>query len=161
MTRRLLFLAALLSLAACASVPAPTYRDFEVRAFPSGTTSPDTSLTARLTAAATAAGWQTATAATPGTVTTTSRPVPGGFFSRTTARLDFVPLNAGPMHGARYVRVIVRAERRSFLGGRSKVYALDDGTRRELLGPIGEALAARGLVALGTPRDRDEDATDE
>lgn len=159
MTGRYLFLASLLALAACASVPTPTYRDFEVRTAPA--TSADTSLVARLASAATAAGWQPEPPRTPGTVTTASRPVPGGFLSSTTARLDLVPLNAGTAHGARYVRVVVRAERRSFLGGRSKVYALDGGTRRALLGPLTEALAERGLVALGTPRDRDEDATDE
>ncbi len=155
MTGRLLSLAALLALAACASVPTPTYRDFEVRAAPAAA---DTSLVARLAGAAAAAGW------TPepvdGIVKTAPRPVPGGVFSRATARLDLLPLNAGPGHVARYVRVIVHAERRSFLGGRTKVYALDGGTRRTLLGPISEALAARGLVALGTPHDRDEDATD-
>ncbi len=159
MTGRLLSLAALLALAACASVPTPTYRDFEVRAAPGATA--DTSLTARLGAAAAAAGWTAEVPDPTGIVTTAPRPVPGGLFARTTARLDLMPLNAGSDHGARFVRVIVRAERRSFLGGRTKVYALDGGTQRALLGPISEALAERGLVALGTPRDRDEDATDD
>ncbi len=156
MTGRLLSVAALLALAACASVPTPTYRDFEVRTAPAAVA--DTSLTLRLAAAATAAGWTPEMA--DGIVTTAPRPVSGGFLSSTTARLDLLPLNAGPAHGPRYVRVIVRAERRSFLGGRTKVYALDGGEQRALLAPISEALAARGLVALGTPRDRDEDATD-
>ncbi len=159
MTGRFLSLAALLTLAACASVPTPTYRDFEVRAAPSVTA--DTSLTARLGAAVTAAGWTADVPVVTGIVTTAPRPVPGGVFSRATARLDLMPLNAGAAHGARFVRVVVRAERRSFLGGRTKVFALDGGTRRALLGPISEALAVRGLVALDAPRDRDEDATDD
>ncbi len=102
-------------------------------------------------------------ALTAGVVTTTSRSVRGGGFGRTTAALDLVPVNQGPSgtETARYVRVVVRAEQRSFLGGRSKVYALSSRLSEELLGPITEALAARGLVAVGTPRDRDEDATDD
>jgi hypothetical protein len=143
---------------ACSSIPAPTYRDYEVRVEP---TPSDSALTARLRRAAEAAGWMLAPQQTPGIVTTASRPVPGGTFGRTTAELDLVPLNAGVSHGPRFVRVVVRAERRSALGGRAKVYALDGRLRDELLGPISDALASQGLVALGTPRDRDEDAADD
>ena len=32
--------------------------------------------------------------------------------------------------------------------------------RQAVLGPLSEALSERGLVPLGTPRDRDEDATE-
>jgi hypothetical protein len=117
-----------------------------------------------LQAAAEAAGWDTVPSLSPGVVTTASRPVGGGTLSRTTAALDLVPVSdrrTPDGEAARFVRVVVRAERRSFLFGRSKVYALDGRLREALLAPISEALAARGLVALGTPRDRDEDATDE
>ena len=158
MVRRLLISLALLGVSACSSVPTPTYRDYEVRTQPAPS---DSVLTASLRLSAEAAGWTLAPQRAPGMVTTVMRPVPGGTLSRTTAALDLVPLNAGASQGARYVRVVVRAEQRSALGGRSKVYALDGRLRDALLGPIGEALAARGLVALGTPRDRDEDATDD
>ena len=153
--RALVPLAALVALgvSACTSVPTPPYRDFEVRA------SSDSTLTARLRSAAEAAGWTTAPSLTPGVVSTVAQRIGG---ARTTAALDLVPVNEGPAGGApaRYVRVVVRAERRSVLGGRSKVYALDGGLRERLLGPITAALAARGFVALGTPRDRDDDGTD-
>lgn len=154
MPRRLLLLA-LLSLPACSSVPSPTYRDFEVRSVP-----PDSSLSVRLRRAATAAGWTVAGETAQGVVSTAPRPVPGGLIGRTTAALSLTPLNAGASHGARYVRVTVRAEQQGILGGRSKVYALDGRLRGVLLTPVGTALAAEGLVALGTPRDRDEDAED-
>lgn len=153
-------LLASLLLAACASTPTPPYRDYEVRRVPSGAgLGADTTLTTRLRSAVVAAGWETAPSLSPGVVTTAPRSVPGGL-SRTTATLDLVPVDAGEAP-ARFVRVVVRAERRGLLGGRSKVYALDGGLRERLLEPITEALAARGLVALGTPRDRDEDVTDD
>lgn len=156
MPGRFLLLAFLtVSLAACSSVPSPTYRDFEVRAVPA-----DSSLSVRLRRAATAAGWTVAGETAQGVVSTAPRPVPGGVLGSTTAAISLTPLNAGPAHGARYVRVTVRAEQRGVLGGRSKVYALDGRLREALLGPVGAALAAEGLVALGTPRDRDEDAAD-
>ena len=142
-------------LAACSSVPSPTYRDFEVRSVPA-----DSSLTVRLRRAATAAGWTVVGETAQGTVSTAPRPVPGGIIGRTTAALSLTPLNAGASHGARFVRVTVRAEQRGGLGGRSKVYALDSRLREAMLGPVETALAAEGLVALGTPRDRDEDAAD-
>lgn len=155
-------LALALVVSACASIPSPPYRDFEVRDLPAAATG-ELLLAGRLRSAAEAAGWSTVPSHTPGVVTTTSRSVRGGTFGRTTAALDLVPLNQGPSgtETARYVRVVVRAEQRSFLGGRSKVYALNGRLSEELLGPITEALAARGLVAVGTPRDRDEDATDD
>lgn len=156
MLGRLVLAAALTgALAACSSVPTPTYRDFEVRSVP-----PDSSLTVRLRRAAVAAGWAVARETPEGIVTTEPRPVPGGAVGRTTAALSLTPLNAGAAHGARFVRVTVLAEQRGVLGGRSKVYALDGRLREALLGPVGTALAAQGLVALGTPRDRDEDAAD-
>ena len=65
-----------------------------------------------------------------------------------------------PLDGG-FVRVYVRAERRSTIfGGRSKVYALDAGLRSSALAELTDALRQRGLVPLGTPRDRDEDATE-
>jgi hypothetical protein len=147
-------LALLFGVAACAPVLSPPYRDFEVRALPVAVARGDTTLTARLRASAEAAGWETVPSLSRGVVTTAPRPVG----SRTTAALDLVPVDGDP---PQFVRVVVRAERRSFLFGRSKVYALDGPLREAVLAPITEALAARGLVAVGTPRDRDEDATDD
>ena len=164
MRRAALLLSLVALTSACASTPTPTYRDYEVRARPASLAESDTTLTGRLYSAVVAAGWTPVPSLSPGIVTTAPRAVSGAF-SRTTASLDLVPVDGGRASEdaggrARFVRVVVRAERRSVLGGRSKVYALDGRLREQLLGPLTEALAARGLVALGTPRDRDEDATD-
>ena len=134
---------------ACAPRLSPPYRDYEVR---EAITASD--LTARLRAAITEAGWEIAPSAVPAVVSTTPRRVEAGLLSSTDAALDLVPLDGG------FVRVYVRAETRSFLGGRSKVYALSPALRGDLLRSLSDALASRGLVALGTPRDRDEDATE-
>jgi hypothetical protein len=137
-----------LVLAACAPRLSPPYRDYEVR-----TNAAD--MTAQLREAAEAAGWTLAPSLDAAIVTTSPRRVDTGLLSTTDAALDLVPLDGG------FVRVYVRAERRSQLfGGRSKVYALDGALRQAVLGPLSEALSERGLVPLGTPRDRDEDATD-
>ena len=146
MVRAIVLLAAL-ALAACAPRLSPPYRDYEVRA-----EAPD--VTPLLREAAEAAGWALAASLDPAVVTTAPREVATGLGSRTEAALDLVPLDGG------YVRVYVRAEKRSWLGGRSKVYALDGDLRQSVLGPLSQALSDRGLVPLGTPRDRDEDATD-
>ena len=135
--------------AGCASTLSPPYRDYEIRTKVSGD-----SLTHQLVEAATEAGWTTVSAESPRVVSTAPRPVKEGLLSKTSAAIDLVPLDGG------FVRIYVRAEKRSVLGGRSKVFALDSGLRASILGPISTSLAERGLMALGTPRDRDEDATE-
>ena len=145
--RRLALLVALLAAVGCAPRLSPPYRDYEVR-----TSSGD--LTAQLREAVREAGWDLAASRDSAIVTTARQRVATGFASRTDAELDLVPLDGG------FVRVYVRAERRSFLGGRSKVYALDGDLREAVLSDLSEALRSRGLVPLGTPRDRDEDATE-
>ena len=136
-------------LAGCAPRLSPPYRDYEVRSELA-----DAALTRQLEEAAREAGWATVASDDPRVVSTAAQPVSEGLLSRTSAALDLVPLDGG------FVRVYVRAETRGVLGGRSKVFALDGRLRASILGPISEALAARGLQALGTPQDRDEDATD-
>ncbi|GAB5537219.1 MAG: hypothetical protein Rubg2KO_34680 [Rubricoccaceae bacterium] len=136
-------------LAGCAPTLSPPYRDYEVRAEVS-----EDSLTRQLVEAATDAGWTTVPAESPRVVSTASKPVGQSLFSKTSAAIDLVPLDGG------FVRIYVRAEKRSVLGGRSKVFALNGSLRESVLGPISASLAERGLVALGTPRDRDEDATE-
>lgn len=144
---RLAALLLCLGLAACTPRLSPTYRDFEVRAAPAEA---DTLVEARLSRAVTAAGWTLAPADAPGMVTTERRAVGG----RTEAALDLVPLDGG------FVRVYVRAQKRSLLGGRGKVFALDGRLRRVVLRDLTEALEAQGLVPLDAPRERDEEATD-
>ncbi len=140
---RLAFLVLAVTLVGCASRLSPPYRDYEVRAEPPN-------LTGQLREAAVEAGWEMAVARDTAIVTTARQRVA----PRTDVELDLVPLSGG------YVRVYVRAERRSLLGGRSKLYALDADLRASVLGPLSDALRTRGLVPLGTPRDRDEDATE-
>ena len=137
-----------LGLAACAPRLSPTYRDFEVR--PAPTAQADSTVEARLQRAAEAAGWTLVPPDAPGVVSTARRDVGG----RTRAALDLVPLDGG------FVRVYVRARKRSLLGGRGKVFALNGRLRRAVLSGLTEALEAEGLVPLGTPRDRDKEATD-
>ena len=144
-----LVLALALAASACAPRLAPPYRDYEARTSEAGAPLRD-----RLADAAREAGWTVEPSPDPAVVSTAPRRVGTGLWSTTDAALDLVPLDGG------YVRVYVRAERRSLLGGRSKVYALSPSLRASILGSISDALASRGLVALGTPRDRDEDATD-
>lgn len=146
----------LVTLSACAPRLTPPYRDFEVRARPTATAAEgDTSLTARLRASVVEAGWTPAPSDDPAVVATVPREIATGFFSRTTASVELVPLGGG------FVRVWVRGESRSFLGGRTKAFALTPTLRERIFEPLGAALEARGLVALGTPRDRDEEVTDE
>jgi hypothetical protein len=136
-----------LTLTACAPRLSPPYRDYEVHAELAD-------VTALLREAASDAGWGLAESLDPAVVTTAPRQVASGLGSRTDAVLDLVPLDGG------FVRVYVRAETRSWLSGRTKVYALDGDLRRSVLEPLSAALSERGLVPLGTPRDRDEDATE-
>ena len=149
---RLLVFVLLLGLGATACAPrlSPPYRDYGIRE-----AAPDSSdLQRQLRAAVLEAGWEIDPSPSPAIVSTKNRRVSQGFLSTTDAALDLVPLDG------EYVRVYVRAEKRSFLGGRSKVYALSPGLRHSVLSPLSDALERRGLVALGTPRDRDEDATE-
>ena len=136
-------------LAGCAPRLSPPYRDYEVRAELAAD-----ALTRQLDAAAVEAGWTTVASEDPRVISTTARSVSQGLLSRTSAALDLVPLDGG------FVRVYVWAEKRSILGGRSKVFALNGSLRESVLGSITQALASRGLVALDAPRERDEDATD-
>ena len=136
-----------LGAAACSPRLSPAYRDFEVRAAPAAA---DTLLEARLQRALAAADWTLAPQEAQGVFSTEARDVGG----RVRAALDLVPVDGG------YVRVYVRASKGGLFGGRGKVYALDGRLRRAVLGELSEALEAEGLVPLGTPRERDEEATD-
>ena len=100
------------------------------------------------------AGWEEAESDAPNVISTAPRRVASGVFSQVDASLDLAPLDG------RFVRVYVHAVRRNVLGSRSKQPYLSPGLRQKALGPITEALASRGLVALDAPRDRDEEVTD-
>ncbi|MGB3543962.1 hypothetical protein [Rubrivirga sp.] len=138
----------LLFLAGCAPRLSPPYRDYEVR-------SASPALVEELRAAVLEAGWELAPSTDSLIVATAPRQVASGILSDTEAFLSLVPLDGG------FVRVYVRAESKSVLGGRTKVYAMQRDLQRSVLEELTAALESRGLVPLGTPRTRDEDATDE
>ena len=145
-----LILFAALTTSGCSPRLSPPYRDYDV-----GESQPDVPLRQRLEQAALEAGWNVRPSPlSPAVVSTEERRVNEGFFSTVDAALDLVPLDGG------FVRIYVRGRKRSFLGGRSKVYALSSALRREILGPVTAALAERGLVAIDAPQERDEDATE-
>lgn len=148
----LLIVLVTVGLAACAPRLSPPYRDFEARGALAQADSLGP-LPERLVEAVKASGWTVGVPQAAGIVTTEARQFSHGFFGETTAVLDLVPLDGG------FVRVYVRAESKGLLGGRTKVYALNGELRQIILGPISDALAERRLVPLGTPIDRDEEAT--
>ncbi len=144
-------IAALVALSACAPRLSPPYRDYQ----PVSAQAEPADRTRVLTEAAAAAGWSVAPSLDPAIVSTAPRRVASSLLSRTDASVDLVPLAGG------FVRVAIRAEKRSTIfRSRSKVYALSPRLRDEILGELTAALRDRGLVPLGTPRDRDEDATE-
>lgn len=135
----------------CAPSIAPLYRDYRIG--PAATADAPEALRARVRAALVEAGWTPAEGLVPGVVATQPRPMGQGLFSRTEVSLDVTPI------GGRHVRVFFHPYRRYLTGGRSKIGFLGDGLRRRLVPPLNEALARQGLVALDTPRERDEEAT--
>ena len=145
--RRLLLALALVA-SGCAPSLSPTYRDYRVPTEATG------SLDADLRAALTEAGWEEAPSGADNVITTAPREIDAGLFSTTEATLDLAPLND------RFVRVYVHAIRRNVFGSRSKQPYLSPGLRKKALGPLTEAMAGRGLIALDEPRERDEEATD-
>lgn len=141
--RRFVALLFACTLAGCASRLTPPYVDVR-HAGPSASAD-------SLADALTDAGWSLAEPALPGVLTTAPRRIDG--LARTTATLDVLPL------GGRVVRLIVRAERRGLLGGRTKVFALSPAQRHAILGDTIAALRGRGLTPLTEARRRDEEAT--
>ena len=140
----------------CAPSLTPPYWDYRVtpEAFGSAESEAAGVLEA-LREAATEAGWELAEADAANVVTTESRRIETGIFSRTDASLDLAPLNG------RFVRVHVHAVRRNTVfASRTKQPYLSRGLRERALAHLTDALAARGLVALDAPRERDEEATD-
>ena len=151
---RLAPLAVLLVAAGCAPSIAPTYRDYRVPDALERATGEERSLEDELRAALADAGWTEAEPDAPNVITTEPRRIDSGLFSHVDATLDLAPV------GGPYVRVYVHAVRRNVFGSRSKQPYLSRGLRENALRGISDALAARGLVALDAPRERDEEATD-
>ncbi len=147
---RLASLALAVALGACAPSVTPLYRDYELR-LPADSASPSDVL-ARVRASLSEAGWTDAPAVVVGTVATAPRTVSDWGLYRTEVALDVTPLGGG------HVRVLFHPYRRYATGSRSKLPYLGSGLARRLLSPLNAALARRGLVVLGIPRERDDRA---
>jgi len=137
-------IAALLIMSGCSPSLSPLYRDYEV--------SPaDSSIDDRITAALVDAGWDTLESDIPNTIATESRTLSRWGLYRVTASLEVTPL--GPDH----VRVFVHPFRRYITGGKGKIPYLTPGVRSKFLPGLTESLREQGLVAVGTPIERDEE----
>lgn len=152
-TLRTAFAPLVLLLAACAPSVTPLYRDYEARGLAADSGEAAADVLGRVRTALAEAGWAEATPLVAGTVAAAPRSVSDWGLYRTEVALDVTPI------GGRYVRVLFHPYRRFITGGRSKLPYLGSGLARRLLTPLNEAFARHGLVALGTPRERDERAT--
>ncbi len=136
--------------AGCAPSVTPLYRDYEVRVSSSDSVGADPLELVRASLAE--AGWTDAPPVVAGTIATAPRTVSDWGLYRTEVALDVTPI------GGRFVRVMFHPTRRYTTGGRSTLPYLGSGLARRLLTPLNAALARRGLVVLGTPRERDDRA---
>ena len=135
-----------LSLSACAPSLSPLYRDYEIQA-------EDQPLTERIEEALTEAGWRHTPASTPNVIATQERKVRTWGLYSVVVSLEAVPV------GETYVRLYLHPYRKYFTGNRSKIPYLNKGLQRTLLKDLNDALATRGLVALGTSLERDRQAS--
>lgn len=146
---RLIMVGAVVSsgiLVGCSPSLSPLYRDYEVA-------EPDSSLSARITTALHEAGWDTLSSEIPNAIVTRNKTLSRWGLYRVTAQLEVTPL------GADHVRVFVHPFREYVTGGRGKIPYLSPSIRAKFLPQLNEALKNHGLVALGTPLERDEDQT--
>jgi hypothetical protein len=137
------------AVAGCTPSVAPLYRDYAIAS--SAAADEAAALRERIRAALVEAGWTPAEAVVPEAIATAPRTVSDLGLYRTEVSIDVVPV------GGRHVRVFFHPYRRYLTGGRSKVPFLSAGLRRALLPPLNEAFARRGLTALDSPRERDEE----
>ena len=134
-----------LAISACSPALSPLYRDYQV---PDGGPGFDE----RITAALEEAGWDTVGVDTPNAITTKVRTLSHWGIYRVIASLEVTPL------GSDHVRVFVHPYRRYFTGGRGKIPYLTRSIRSKFLPALNEAFEEQGLVVVGTPLERDEDA---
>ncbi|MEM6325557.1 MAG: hypothetical protein AAF791_00430 [Bacteroidota bacterium] len=156
---RAVVLALVVLVSGCAPSLAPTYRDYRVPSALLASVDEDAPaneipLEQHLRDALTEAGWTETEQDAPNVISTEPRRIATGFLSRTDATLDLAPISG------RFVRVYVHAIRTNVFGARSKQPYLSRGLREDALASLTEAMAARGLIALDQPRERDEDATE-
>lgn len=158
--RPLFALVCLVALAACAPSISPLYRDYEVEPAPLASAdveaeSRDARVRDRLRAALAEAGWTVGGPAAPNVISTEERGFGSWGLWRVLVSLDAVPV------GDRHVRVQIHPVRRYITGGRSKIPYLGRSLRAAILPDLNEALETHGFHPVGTPRERDEEQTEE
>ena len=145
--------------AGCAPSISPLYRDYEVERAPLASAESErgseTPVLERLRAALGEAGWTEGDAASTNVVSTESRIFGDWGLWRVLVSLDAI------LVGERHVRVQIHPVRRYVTGGRSKIGYLGRGLRGAILPDLNSALEAHGFYPVGTPRERDEEQTEE
>jgi len=140
---RILLLSALLFLSACSPSLSPLYRDYAIAPG-------DTAVDERITAALVAAGWDTLQTSIPNTIATDEKVLSHWGVYRVTASLEVTPL------GGDHVRVFVHPYRKYIFGGKGKILYLTRRIRTKFMPELNRALNENGLVAAGTPFERDD-----
>ena len=151
--RPLLFSLVLLTLTGCTPSITPLYRDFEPQE--RSLVAARDSIRLDVQEALTASGWALAAPSVEGFITTEERILGERLLYQVVASLDVAFV------GDRAIRVYVQPYRRYVTGGRSKLGFLSGSVEREILSELRDALKDKGIVALGTARERDEEAREE
>lgn len=143
-----ILLGAALILSACSPSLSPLYRDYQVP-------KDETPVEQRVANALAAAGWDTVGVNVPNAITTEEKTLSHWGIYKVTATLEVTPL------GQNHVRVFVHPYRHYITGGKGKIPYLTPSLRSKFLKPLNEAFLAEGLAVVGTPIERDEEATKE
>ncbi len=140
----LLFFSFVLLFVGCSPSLAPLYRDYEVSTSPN-----EHQLDTRISSALDRAGWTVVSSDTPQAISTEERTLSTWGLYRVTASLEVVPL------GENHVRVLIHPYRKFFTGSKSKIPYLSRNLKRNLIPDLRQAFTEQGLVAVGTPMERD------
>lgn len=135
----------LLTVQGCAPSIVPLYRDYE-------TASTGDSVYAQIREALVESDWELSENRYGESVISTEEKSLQNFgIYKTSARIDVAQVNGG------YVRVYVHPFRKYLISGRrSKIPYLDRRMRRQVVAPLNDALAARGIQIRGSALEREE-----
>ena len=140
---------AVLMLAACAPSISPLYRDFEVER-PRSQDRAD--VVQRIREAIGETRWKVVETETPHVVSTDTVTVRRWGLYSIEVSLEVAPL------GDNYVRVFVHPYRHYFTGTRRKMRYFKRRLRGTILPELQRAFEARGLIAIGSARERDKES---
>ena len=130
----------------CNHTLSPLYRDYDV---PPG----EGDVYERIRTALAEAGWEEAEPSARNVVTTKPRDVRNWGLYEVRVWLDVAPVND------RYVRVLFHPYRYYITGTRGKIAYLNRSLRNAFLDDLNAAFSDQGLVAVGTPVERDRETT--